>query len=322
MAKIKVGVLRGGPSAEHEVSLKTGENVLSSLPNKYLGIDIILDKGGKWNFGGLPINPYELRHRVDIIFNALHGHFGEDGKLQHALDTIKVPYTGSGVIASSVAMNKVLSREFFARAGLKIPAAVVIKNGEQIEEAVRRVFQTIRPFWVVKPATGGSSIGVTIVRDFNNLIPAIKNAFNFDSTVLVEEHISGREVTCGILDNFRNERHYALPVVEIVPPPKKDFFDYESKYDGSSREICPANLDPSLKREIEDIGRLAHKVLGCEGYSRADMIVSPKGIYLLEVNTLPGLTKESLVPRAADAVGLDFPQLLDHIIELALTKGK
>lgn len=320
MEKIRVGVLRGGPSSEHEVSLKTGENVLNFLPEKYLGIDIVLGKNGQWNFGGLVINPDELRHRVDIIFNALHGHFGEDGKVQHILDTIKVPYTGSGIVASSVAMNKVLSREFFARTGLKIPAAVVVKNNEPIEEAARRVFQTIRPFWVVKPATGGSSIGVAIVHDFNDLIFAIKNAFNYSHTVLVEEYISGREVTCGILDNFRNERHYALPVVEIIPPPKRDFFDYECKYDGSSREICPANLDPSLKREIEDISRLAHKVLGCSGYSRADMIASPKGVYLLEVNTLPGLTSESLVPKAANAVGLDFSHLLEHIIDLALNR--
>ena len=322
MTKIRVGVLRGGPSAEHDVSLKTGENILSSLPNKYLGIDIILDKVGKWNFGGSPINPDELSERVDIIFNALHGEFGEDGKVQHILETIKVPYTGSGVVASAVAMNKVLSKEFFERAGFRIPQAVVIEENEPIEEAAHRVFRAIHPFWVVKPASGGSSIGVSIVKNFHDLIPAIERALNFDSTVLVEEYIPGREVTCGILDGFRNEKYYALPVIEIVPPAERSFFDYKCKYNGSSREICPANLDPSLKREIEDIGRLAHKVLGCEGYSRADMIVSPKGIYLLEVNTLPGLTKESLVPRAADAVGLDFPQLLEHIIELALTKGK
>jgi D-alanine-D-alanine ligase len=233
-----------------------------------------------------------------------------------------VPYTGSGIVASSVAMNKVLSREFFARTGLKIPAAVVVKNNEPIEEAARRVFQTIRPFWVVKPVSGGSSIGVTVVKDFRGLVPALEYALKYDDKALVEECINGREVTCGILDNFRGEEHYALPVIEIIPPPKKEFFDYECKYDGSSREICPAHLDLALKKEIENMARLAHKVLGCKGYSRADMIASSKGVYLLEVNTLPGLTSESLVPKAAQAVGLDFSHLLEHIIDLALNKSQ
>jgi D-alanine-D-alanine ligase len=322
MTKIRVGVLRGGLSAEHEVSLKTGENVLNCLPEKYLGIDLFLDKNNQWHFGRSPVNPEQLRERVDVIFNALHGHFGEDGEVQNFLETLRIPYTGSGVLASAVAMNKFLSREFFEKAGFKIPRAVIIKNDETIDEAAHRIFHTIHPFWAVKPASGGSSIGVSIVKNFSNLIPALKYAFKYDNAVLVEEYIAGREVTCGILDGFRNEKHYALPVIEIVPPPHKNFFDYECKYDGSTREICPANLDLSLKREIENVARLAHRVLGCEGYSRADMIASPKGIYLLEVNTLPGLTSESLIPKAAQVVGLKFPQLLDHIIELALNRRR
>jgi D-alanine-D-alanine ligase len=252
----------------------------------------------------------------------LHGHFGEDGQVQHILDTLRLPYTGSGVIASMAAMNKVLSRDFFQKAGLRIPRAVVVKNDEPLDEAARRIFHSIRPFWIVKPVSEGSSIGVNIVRNFNNLISALKYAFNYGPAALVEEYIKGSEVTCGVLENFRGEEHYALPVIEIIPPSEHEFFDYGVKYDGSTREICPADFETSIKREIEEIARLAHRVLGCEGYSRADMIVSPKGIYLLEVNTLPGLTRESLIPKAAASVGLSFPNLLEHIIDLALNKKK
>ncbi len=323
MSKIRVGVLRGGPSTEHDVSLKTGENVLQYLPkDKYEGVDIILNKDGYLSANGSPMKIQQLHYFVDVVFNALHGYFGEDGKIQQILNTMNLPYTGSGALSSSIAMNKVLSRDIFEKSGLKIPRAIVVKEGESSDEAAGQIFRTMNPFWVVKPASGGSSIGVTIARNFPELVQALKNAFGLDSTVIVEEYIKGREVTCGVLENFRDEEHYALPVIEIVPPKERHFFDYECKYDGSTREICPAPLNLELKKEIENIARSAHKALGCAGYSRTDMIVSSGGIYLLEVNTLPGLTSESLLPKSAAAVGLSFPNLLDHLVELALNKNR
>lgn len=320
--------MRGGPSSEHEVSLKTGENVLNSLPKKkYEGIDVVLKKDGRLSANNFSIKIQELNQWTDVVFNALHGQFGEDGGVQQILDKIKIPYTGSGCLASVLGMNKVLSREFFKEAGLKIPQAVVVKNKENLEETAMKIFQTIHPFWVVKPASSGSSIGVSIVKNFHDLAPAIKRAFDFSDETIVEEYIKGREATCGILENFRGEEHYALPVIEIAPPQHKGFFDYECKYDGSTREICPSHFDIPIKREIENVARRAHQVLGCEAYSRADMIVSSNpakggasGVYLLEVNTLPGLTSESLIPKSASAVGLEFPQLLEHIINLALNR--
>ncbi len=319
--------MRGGPSSEHEVSLRTGENVLNSLPKKkYEGLDVVLRKDGRLLANNFPIKIQELNQLADVVFNALHGQFGEDGGVQQILDKIKIPYTGSGCMASALGMNKVLSREFFKEAGLKIPQAIVVKSKENLEETAMKIFQKIHPFWVVKPSSSGSSIGVSIVKNFHDLTPAIKRAFDFSDEAIIEEYIKGREATCGILENFRGEEHYALPVIEIVPAyaeasaGKPPFFDYEAKYNGLSREICPSHFDIPTKREIENVARLAHKILGCEGYSRADMIASNNGVYLLEVNTLPGLTSESLVPRAAAAVGLDFPQLLEHIIELALNR--
>ena len=332
MAKIKVGVLRGGPSAEHDVSLKTGENILAGLSDKYQGVDVVLNKDGQLCADGSPAKIQHLGCFSDVIFNALHGYFGEDGKAQQIFNVLNIPYTGSGALASSLAMNKILSRGIFAKAGLKIPQAVVVKKDESLEQAALKVFRSISPSWVVKPASGGSSIGVSIVKDFNSLISAIEKSFNFCSNVIIEEYIKGREVTCGILENFRGEKYYALPAIEIVPPDDHDFFDYDVKYDGSTREICPADFELSVKRKIEEIARQAHQLLGCSGYSRADMIVAGRGIYpvrgnpaevyLLEINTLPGLTSESLLPKAADAVGLSFPQLLDHIIDLALNKSR
>ena len=328
MAKITVGVLRGGPSAEHEISLKTGWNVLNFLPEKYRGVDIVLNKEGKIFEDGEPSNIRRLNHSVDVIFNALHGYFGEDGKAQHIFDSINIPYTGSGALASALGMNKVLSRDIFRKAGLKIPRTIVIKKEEPMREAALGVFRNISPPWVIKPASGGSSIGVSIVHDFSDFVSAIEKAFTLDSTVLAEEYIKGREATCGILDNFRGEEHYALPAIEIIPAcakvsaGKPPFFDYEGKYSGSTGEICPATFELPVKREIENMARLGHRALGCRGYSRLDMIVSTKGIYLLELNTLPGLTGESLFPKAAEAVGLEFPRLLEHIIDLALNRHK
>ncbi len=320
MSKVRIGVLRGGPSTEHEVSLKTGENVLKFLPEKYEGVDIVLSKDGQLAVNGSAINIQQLRYFADVVFNGLHGYFGEDGKIQHILQSLKIPHTGSGVLGSAMAMNKVLSREFFSKAGLKIPRAVIVKKEEPAAEAASRIFQKMNPLWVVKPASGGSSIGVSIAKDFNGLVSGIEKAFEHGSDAIVEEYIKGKEVTCGIIDDFRGQRHYALPVIEILPPEEKDFFDYEAKYNGKSREICPANFEPAVKREIEEVARQAHKTLSCEGYSRTDMIISPRGIYLLEVNTLPGLTSESLLPKSASVIGLDFPNLIDHLINLALNR--
>lgn len=321
MPKIRVGVLRGGPSNEHEVSLKTGENVLQYLPkDKYEGIDIVLAKDGQCYFNNAPLPFQKVSQVSDVVFNALHGYFGEDGKVQQILEKFDMPYTGSGVLASSLAMNKVLSRDVFKRSGFKIPKAIIIKEEEPMEEIAVKIFKSMNPFWVIKPASAGSSVGVSVVRNFHGLIPAMEHAFSYDSTIIAEEYIEGREVTCGVLDGFRDEDIYALPVVEIVPPKEHGFFDYLVKYDGSTQEICPAHFDNQIKREVENIARLAHQVLGCRGYSRTDMIVSKGGVYLLELNTLPGLTSESLLPKSANAVGLEFPQLLDHIIGLALNK--
>lgn len=317
---IRVGILRGGPSAESVVSLKTGESVLKNLPkDKYFSHDIILSRNGEWYFDSKPSHPEKIFRSVDVVFNALHGYYGEDGKVQKLLEIFGIPYTGSGILSSALAMSKHLSRDIFAKIGIKVPASFLIRKDEKIELLARDVFKSIGPELVVKPADSGSSFGISITKNFNDFVSAIENVFEHSSIALIEEYIKGREATCGIVDNFRGEEHYVLPVVEIVPPEKSVFFDYDAKYSGRSREVCPSNFSLKTKRELENLARLAHKELGCRHYSRTDFIVSPRGIYLLEVNTLPGLTAESLLPKSIEAIGVSYPDFLDHLITLALS---
>ena len=343
MKSLIIGVMRGGPSSESPVSLKSGESVslnLANMPRKYSVRDILIDKKGDWYFDGKPSHPEKVFRSVDVVFNALHGYYGEDGKVQQLLEHFGVPYTGSGAVASALGMNKILSRKAFEKAGLKIPNAVVVRKGELTRDSAIKIFKSIGPSLAVKPAAGGSSLGIKIIHNFNDLMPAVEAAANLETgfpsalgnpvsklgNVIVEEFIKGREATCGIIDNFRNEEYYAFPVVEIIPSENSDFFDYGAKYSGESLEICPANFDIALKRKIEMMAREAHQILGCRHYSRADFIVSPRSsrragqVYILEVNTLPGLTAESLLPKSVEAIGLTYPQFLDHLITLAMEK--
>lgn len=318
MSKIKIGVARGGPSSEYEVSLKTGANVLKFLPEKYEGSDILIDKRGLCYFDGRERPLENILSRVDLVFNALHGEYGEDGKFQQILEYHKMPFTGSGSYTSAVAMNKFLAKNALENAGIKIPRGFLIRKDDDVDSAVLRIFKNFSPPWVLKPVNKGSSVGVEIINNFNDLKKNIDWIFLRDDKILFEEYIKGREATCGVLENFRGERYYALPPIEIIPPEKNKFFNYEAKYSGETKEICPANFDLKIKKEIENLARQAHMILGCKAYSRSDFIVSPRGIFFLETNTLPGLTSESLLPKSAMAAGLNFPDLLDHLIRSSL----
>jgi D-alanine-D-alanine ligase len=314
MSKIRVGVLRGGPSAEHEISLLTGANVLRNLSqDKYEAIDILISKNGQW-----PNYP-----QIDVVFNALHGEYGEDGQVQKILEEKHLPYTGSGITASALAMDKWASRALFSQAGLKVAPSIKIEKSEMGQFLKAKSYELKAKIdlpWVIKPNSRGSSVGVFIVNSEKDFEPALAGAFKYDEVVLVEKFIKGRETTAGILENFKGEKYFALPVIEIIPPSDKAFFDWQCKYDGTTKEICPGQFDEKTTLAIQKIASLAHQTLGCCDYSRTDMIVSDVGIYVLEVNTLPGLTKESLLPKAAAAIGCSFDQLLEHLIGLALKR--
>jgi D-alanine-D-alanine ligase len=331
---IKVGVIRGGISGEYDVSLKTGSNVLAHLRGEklnkiYSPIDILIDKEGTWHINGRPVAMNDVSKSVDVIFNALHGDFGEDGKVQQILDECGIPYTGSGAIASALGYNKVMAKDRFNSLGVKTPDHFVVSKYQEEDGLIdsysiniaKQIHEKLTPPWIVKPLSGGSSVGMKMCRTYPELISAFVEGVNMEVDVLVEELIEGKEATVGVVNNFRDKQVYVLPPIEIRIPKSKTFFDFEAKYTGVSEEICPGNFSREEKEELERLAEIIHTGLNLDHYSRSDFIIHPKkGIYALEVNTLPGLTNESLVPKMLDAVGATVPQFIDHIIKLALKK--
>lgn len=317
-------MLRGGPSSEYEVSLKTGEAVLRQLPSQYEGIDVFISKEGLWHVGGMQKNPTEALGSVDVVFIALHGQYGEDGKIQRILEQIGIPFTGSGSFASSVAMNKNLTKNKLAilKGKIRMPFHKVYDKEEIETKGIHAVSREIMMPAIIKPTSGGSSIGMTVVRSYSELEEAFAKAFEHGDCVMAEEFIEGREVTCGIIEEFRDKKYYSLFPTEIILGSGACFFDYDAKYSGGSQEICPSNFDEETKLKIQEASELVHKELGLRHYSRSDFMVHPKrGIYFLEVNTLPGLTKESLFPKAVEAIGSSIPEFLNHILQLALKES-
>jgi|SRR3989338_8320108 len=331
MKKIKIGVLIGGISAEHEVSLATGQNVIDNLDrSKYSPVVIKITKDKKWFLNGRAVaSEANALKSCDVVFNALHGTFGEDGRVQALLEYYGKLYTGSGITASALAMDKLRSREMFKLAGLQVPKTLKIRKGDNYQALLNVFVNKIVNFpVVVKPCSSGSSIGVQIVNNQSKLDKAVEGAFQLDKKVLIEEFIEGKEVTCGILDSIGSVT--ALPVTEILPKRSNKFYNYKAKYkDRQCDFVIPAQIDDDLTKRIQEIAVKTHQLLGCKAYSRTDMIIKPvrpiqqvqgegNDIYVLEINTLPGLTSHSLVPMAAKIAGLSFSQLLDNIITSSL----
>ena len=322
MNRIRVGVLRGGPSREYEVSLKTGSSVLRNLSeDKYDTRDILITKDGTWHYRGLPVEPKQVFLNVDVIFNALHGEYGEDGQVQRILSHFNVPYTGSRSFQSAVCMNKARTKEGLFDIKVQTARHVILDVSEDIEKKKLEVFRTFPQPCVIKPLSGGSSVGVTAAKDHSSFDEGIRKAFEYSPRVLIEEYIAGREATCGVIENFRDRDVYSLLPTQIIPDSKQPFFDYEAKYQGKSRELCPGNFSKEENRELQRLAREIHKTLDLRHYSRSDFIISNKGIYFLEVNTLPGLTEASLISKSLGAVGSSLPEFLDHVISLALEEG-
>jgi len=301
----RIGILMGGPSSERGISFKSGKAVFDTL--KQLGLDVVeIDI----NTDNIEENINLIKsHKINCAFLALHGCFGEDGQMQNILESIKIPYTGSGVLASRLAMDKVASRAIFESRGLNVPKYVVI-NKSSINKDYNIRHDLNLPL-VIKPAASGSSIGLSIIDREEDLKKSLESAFAFDNRVIVEEYISGREMTVGILDG------HTLPIIEIIP--KNNFFDYEAKYQpGLTDYVVPAKLEEGLARIVSKTALSAHKLLGCFGCSRVDMILSNRKVpFVLEVNTIPGLTSTSLLPKAAKTVGIEFNELCLKLIELA-----
>lgn len=304
----KIGVLMGGPSSENKISLKSGSAVLKAL--RKLGIKAV---GVIIKNDNLNDNISLIRSSaIDCAFIALHGRFGEDGGIQSILEKLKMPYTGSGVKASKLAMDKVASRRIFEKNGLYVPGFKVIKNKAKSTATAGKIGLPL----VVKPALTGSSIGISIVDNKGDLGPAVKEAFKFDNRVILEEYIRGRELTVGILGGK------PLPIVEIVT--RHGFFDFKAKYQyGLTEYIVPAKLSLSVSSRVKKAAFSAHQLLGCYGCSRVDIILDSRNRpFILEINTIPGLTATSLLPKAARSAGIDFNNLCIKLIQMAYEKAK
>ncbi|MFW5853014.1 MAG: D-alanine--D-alanine ligase family protein [Patescibacteria group bacterium] len=322
MPKIRVGILRGGPSSEYEVSLKTGAEILKHLPtDKYTPADIFIDKQGVWHSIGLPISPAKVFEQTEVIFNALHGEYGEDGQVQKVLEDFQVPYTGSGRLASALGVNKPLAGKYLHQAGLKVPPGLAFTWLDEPQIIAQTVFRKISPPWVIKPADRGSSVGIFFADNLSDLLSGIEQALEYSNQIMVEEYIKGVEATCGVVDDFRGLNYYPLLPIEIRRPVNSSVWSYEDKYSGLTEELCPGQFTGQLGEELGRLAILAHQTLGLRHYSRSDFIVSPtRGIYILEVNTLPGLTPTSLLPKSLEAIGCDYSDFLDHLVSLALKR--
>jgi len=306
MKKLRLALLAGGKSGERDVSLKGAEEVARALdPKKYE----VKRYDPATDIAKLAADADSL----DIAFILLHGPFGEDGTVQGLLDLLSIPYQGSGVLGSAVAMDKNLAKILYRNAGLKVPEWYMAEK-EDINNPSKILGHLGLPL-VIKPASQGSSLGMTVARSEEDIVAGLKKAFAIDRAVMVEEFIAGREITVGVIGN---DELSALPLVEIIPGDEYEFFDYEAKYQpGATKEICPADLEEPLAIRAQNYALSAHRALQLRGYSRTDMIISNDDIFVLETNTIPGMTPTSLLPQAAAAAGLDFSALLDRLIELA-----
>jgi D-alanine-D-alanine ligase len=310
MKKQTVALLSGGISSEREVSLNSGNQVFEALDKEKYEV---IRYDPKTDIERLVTDAA----KIDVALIILHGLYGEDGTVQGLLDLLNIPYQGSGVLGSAIAMNKIISKQLYHQHGIKIPGYKIVKKGNTIDPAL--CCKQIGLPMVIKPAEGGSSVGMSIVKTEDVIESALQKAYEYDETVLLESYIKGIEITGGVIGNKELQ---ALPLIEIIPDEKHDFFDYEAKYTaGITREICPARIDDSLSVKAQTYAKMAHQALSCKGYSRTDMIIQEGEIYVLETNTIPGMTPTSLLPRAAEAAGLNFSQLLDRLIELSI-EGK
>lgn len=296
----RVAVLKGGWSSERAISLKTGSAMEASL--RKMGIKPVSVDAGR------DLAQVLARKKIGFAFLALHGPGGEDGSVQGLLEVLRIPYAGSGVLASAAAMDKVFAKKIFIQVGLPTPAWRVVKSPTESLKGLK---------WplVVKPVAQGSALGTNIVRSRGQWSRACRAALRYGGQALVEECVQGREFTVGVLGDE------ALPVIEIIPNASRPFYDFQAKYaPGGSRHLCPAPISGSLARKLKEIGLSAYRALGCRGMGRADVMVNKKGKpYLLEVNTLPGMTSTSLLPEAAQAAGYSFEEMLLKITEHSLT---
>ena len=315
--EIKIGLLRGGPGRERSLSLNTGVSFIKNIPKECIVRDIIVSKDLSWNIRGVQTSPEKALRDLDLVINSIHGNFGEDGVLQKVLNNFSVLYTGSQALPSLMSFNKYFAKKIFENTGIKTPRYLIVKNDIESKQAAINIFRGFVMPVIIKPISDGSSNDIFVARDFETLLSSLENLLSKHKILLIEEFIKGRQITCGVIDNFRNEDIYELMPLEIILDKGQDYFDY-SKRDGV-KYFCPTSLPMSMKKEVQKVASKAHNVLNLRHYSRSDFIVSPKrGIYLLEINALPDLSENAPFVRELNEAGVGLPNFISHIINLAL----
>lgn len=319
MSKLHVAILRGGPSNEYDVSLKTGAAIIKALSDNYSTHDIFISRDGTWHRDGAERTPDRALSGIQAVVNGLHGHYGQDGKVQQILSHLGIPYTGSDSISSALSYNKQRAKEILDQQGIKTPYFTLIKETDDMGVVSKHVFNHFFLPFVVKPVSSGSSLGVTVVKNFQDLEKALKIAFQYSDAALIEEYIRGKEASVGVIKKFRGEDLYSLFPSEIKHGEKKDFHDFNAKYSADASHTTPGNFSQPEKEELSRLAKLAHQTLGLGHYSKSDFIVTPRrGIFLLESNSLPALTPEASFQHALASVGSGLGEFLDHIIKLSL----
>jgi len=308
---VKIAVLYGGVSNEREVSISSSKGIINALKNN--GHDVV----------SIDFHPDKINEitslDVDLVFIGLHGKHGEDGSIQGLLDMLEIPYVGSGVLASSLAMDKHKAKKMFAMANIPVAKDKQFRITKQtnIAEIAKEINELFTFPFVIKPNREGSTVGLSIVKQASETETALQKANKSDEFILVEQYIDGMELTVPVLGKVNEER--ALPIIEIVP--KNEIYDYESKYtEGGSEHIIPARISESLTTQIKEYAVKAHRVLGCETYSRVDFLLTESGVpYILEVNTLPGMTPTSLFPDSAKEEQMDYDKMIETLVQLTIS---
>ncbi len=294
---MKIGVIMGGISSEREISLDSGKSIIENInKDKYEVVSIVIDKKE---------DIVTKVKGIDFALLALHGQFGEDGTVQSVLQTLEIPYSGCGPLSSGMCMDKDVTKSILQAAGIRTAPWINLHQNDEINyEAIKKLGYPV----VVKPTHGGSSVATFIVKEEKEIAGCVAEAFKWDKEVMIEKFIKGDEITCPVYGDKM------LPVIAIKP--KAEFFDFASKYDDGGAQEIVVELDKDLNEKVEEMALATYKALKCEVYSRVDMIVTSDGTpYILEVNTLPGMTKNSLIPKSAAAVNISFDKLIDMIIE-------
>ena len=309
-SSLKIGVIRGGLSSEYETSLLSGAHVLELVSETHRPIDIFISKDGTWHMQGIEKTPSKILKNVDVVWNGLHGEFGEDGKVQEILSLHGVKQTGTEKYPSSIAMNRWLAKEHLKSIGIKTPTYALVRQTDNLKEKSKEIFLTIPNPLIIKPVRKNSSFETKIAKNYLELYDALYNILSEESDALVEEYINGKVATVGVVDRFRDHKTYSLPAVEV-------------SRENRDEQVCPGNFSAKEKKDLELLASLVHEHLGLKHYSSSDFIVSPKrGIYFINVNTLPELHKNSAFVTSLKSVGASVKDFVGHVLGLAIGQNR